>query len=441
MIEPGTASILSVFVVLSLMWMGLPIYASLGITGVLGILALKGPYIALTVLKVSPYANTANYLLAVIPLFIIMGHFGFKAGISSDLYTIGRKWFSKLPGGLGIATFIASAGFGACCGSSVASAATMGAIAIPEMRALGYDRKLACGIVAASGTLAIMIPPSVVSVFYASINDTSAGAQLIAGLLPGLMSVVIYVIGLFFLTRIYPSLCPAPENYTWRERFVSLKGVWGMAFLFFLVIGGMYIGWFTPTEAASVGAFAGLLMMVFGGRVEKGKLGENIKLCFMDTLRTSCMVFMILIGAGLYAKFLTLAQIPQVVSAWVGALPVSPWMIVALFLVVYIPLGMFMDTFSMLIITQPIMFPIVTTQLGFDPIWFGVLCVKMAEVGLMTPPVGLNVYVLAGVVRDVPMHEIFEGCFWFLLFEVVSIVLLFTFPIISTYIPMTMYGR
>ena len=441
MVEPGIASILSIFVVLFLMWMGLPIYASLGITGLLGMFMLKGPYFALTVLKVFPYANTANYLLAVVPLFIIMGHFAFKAGVSNDLFAIGRKWFCKLPGGLAIATFIASAGFGACCGSSVASAATMGAIAIPEMRALGYDRKLACGIVAASGTLAILIPPSVVSVFYASINDISAGAQLVSGILPGVLSVVIYIIGIFFLARIYPTLCPAPETYTWRERFVSLKGVWGMAVLFFLVIGGMYIGWFTPTEAASVGAFTGLLMMLFGGRVEKGKMGENIKRCFLDTLRTTCMVFMILIGAGLYAKFLTLAQVPQVVSMWVGGLPLSPWMIVALFLIVYIPLGMFMDTFSMLIITQPIMFPIVTAQLGFNPIWFGVLCVKMAEVGLMTPPVGLNVYVLAGVVRDVPMNEIFRGCAWFLIFEAVSIVVLFLFPLISTYIPMTMYSR
>jgi C4-dicarboxylate transporter, DctM subunit len=175
--------------------------------------------------------------------------------------------------------------------------------------------------------------------------------------------------------------------------------------------------------------------------VEKGKMGESFTKAFKDTLRTTCMVFMILIGAGLYAKFLTLAQIPQLVSLWVGGLPVSPWMIVALFLAVYIPLGMFMDTFSMLIITQPIMFPIVTAQLGFNPIWFGVLCVKMAELGLMTPPVGLNVYVLSGVVRDVPMNEIFRGCSWFLLFEVVTIILLFIFPWISTVIPNSMYGR
>jgi len=441
MIDPGLAVILSIFFVLSLMAIGLPIYASLGITGFLGCLLTKGPHLAFSQLKAFPYVNTANYLLVVVPLFIIMGHFGFKAGISRDLYTIGRKWFSRFPGGLGIATFVASAGFGACCGSSVASAATMGTIAIPEMRALGYDKKLACGLVVSAGTLAIMIPPSVVSVFYASINDTSAGAQLIAGFFPGLLSVIVYLAGLSLLTRFNPTLVPAPEKYTWSERFASLKGIWGMALLFFLVIGGMYIGWFTPTEAAAVGAFTGFLMMVFGRRVEKGKLAETIKLSFLDTLRTTCMVFLILIGAGLYAFFLTLAQIPQAASTWVGTLPVPPWIVVVMFLLIYIPMGMFMDTFSMLIITQPIMFPIVTQQLGFDPIWFGVLCIKMAEIGLMTPPVGLNVYVLSGVVRDVPMHDIFRGCSWFLLFEVVSTAILVAVPAISTFLPGTMYGR
>lgn len=441
MIDPGLAVVLSLIAVVFLMAIGLPIYASLGVTGVLGCLAIKGPHLAFTQLKAFPYVNTANYLLAVVPLFIIMGHFAFKAGISRDLYTIGRKWFSRFPGGLGIATFVASAGFGACCGSSVASAATMGTIAIPEMRALGYDRKLACGLVAAAGTLAIMIPPSVVMVFYASINDTSAGAQMISGILPGLLSMVIYLIGLWFLTKSDPTLVPASESYTWRERLASLKGIWGMAVLFFLVIGGMYIGWFTPTEAASVGAFAGFLMMMFGGRVEKGKFGETIKLCFVDTLRTTCMVFLILIGAGLYAFFLTLAQIPQAASSWVGSLPVPPLVVVVMFLLIYIPMGMFMDTFSMLIITQPIMFPIVTQQLGFDPIWFGVLCVKMAEIGLMTPPIGLNIYVLSGVVRDVPMHDMFKGCSWFLVFEVVSTAILIAFPAISTFLPDTMYGR
>jgi len=180
---------------------------------------------------------------------------------------------------------------------------------------------------------------------------------------------------------------------------------------------------------------------LFGGRVEKSKLGETIKLCFLDTLRTTCMVFLILIGAGLYAFFLTLAQVPQAASTWVGSLPVPPWVIILLFLIIYVPMGMFMDSFSMLIITLPIMFPIVTQQLKFDPIWFGILCTKMCEIGLMTPPVGLNVYVLSGVVRDVPMHDIFRGCSWFLVFEAVSTAILFAVPIISTWLPGTMYGR
>ncbi len=441
MIEPGVAVILSLFLVIFLMGVGVPIYASLGLTGVLGCIAIKGPHIAFTQMKVFPYVNTANYLLAVVPLFIIMGHFAFKAGISSDLYTIGRKWFSRFPGGLGVATFVASAGFGACCGSSVASAATMGTIAIPEMRALGYDRKVACGLVAAAGTLAILIPPSVVLVFYASINDISAGAQLVAGFLPGVLSVLIYVFGLLVLAWFDPSLTPAPESYSWRERLACLKGMWGMATLFLLVIGGMYVGWFTPTEAASVGAFAAFVMMLFGKRVPKGKLWQQIRISFLDTLRTTCMVFMILIGAGLYAFFLTLAQVPQAISAWVGSLPLPAWVVVIMFLLVYIPLGMFMDTFSMLIITQPIMFPVVTKQLGFDPVWFGILCTKMAEIGLITPPVGLNVYVLSGVIRDVPMHEMFKGCAIFLLFEAISIAILFAFPSITTWLPGTMYGR
>lgn len=315
----------------------------------------------------------------------------------------------------------------------------MGTIAIPEMRALGYDRKLACGLVAAAGTLAIMIPPSVILVFYASLTDTSAGAQLVAGFLPGILSTGIYLIGLWFLTTINPSLVPAPEEYSWRERLASLKGIWGMATLFFIVIGGMFIGWFTPTEAASVGAFAGFLMILFGGRIEKGQLWQTIRQCFLDTLRTSCMVFLILIGAGLYAFFLTLAQVPQAVSSWVGGLPLPAWVIVVGFLIIYIPMGMFMDSFSMLIITLPIMFPIVTQQLKLDPIWFGILCTKMCEIGLMTPPVGLNVYVLSGVVRDVPMHDIFKGCFWFLIFEVVSTAIIFAFPSISTFLPNMMY--
>ncbi|MGQ9777061.1 MAG: TRAP transporter large permease [Thermodesulfobacteriota bacterium] len=440
MIDPTVAVIISIPFVLILMAIGMPIYASLGITGILGCLAIKGPHIALTQLRAFPYVNTASYLLAVVPLFIIMGHFAFNAGISRDAYTIGRKWLSRFPAGLGMATIFGCAGFAATCGSSVATAATMGSIALPEMFERGYSKKIACGIVAAGGVLGILIPPSVIAVFYASITDTSAGAQLVGGVIPGILSVIVYLVGLWVLSFIDPTLTPAPESFSWPERFKSLKGGIGMALLFLIVIGGLYAGWFTPTEAASAGAFFALIMMLIR-KAEGGKLVLRIKEGFKETLRTTCMVFMVLIGAGLYSFFLTLAQVPQSISAWVAILPIPKLAIVALLLLLYIPLGMFMDSFSMLVITLPITFPIVVNQFGFDPVWFGVLCTKMCEIGLITPPVGLNVYVLAGIAKDVPLEDIFKGCSWFIIFEVISTSIILFFPILSTYLPSTMYGR
>jgi len=438
MIDPGLAVGISIVLVLFLLSFGLPVYASLGISGILGCMAIKGPHMAFTQLKLFPYANTASYLLVVVPLFIIMGHFAFRAGISRDAYTIGRKWLSRFPAGIGMATIIGCAGFAACSGSSVATAATMGAIAIPEMLELGYDRKIAAGIVAAGGTLGILIPPSVILVFYGSITDTSVGALLVAGFIPGILSIIIYLLGLLFLGWLDPALTPAPHSVPWLERFRSLKGAWGIGLLFSVVIGGLYMGWFTPTEAAATGAFFALIMMLVR-RKEVTKLSASLKVCFSDTLRTTCMVFLVLIGAGLYSFFLTLAQVPQGLSNWVATLPIPPYLIVGLFLIFLIPLGMFLDSFSVLVISLPIVFPVVVNHLGYDPIWFGILCTKLCEFGLITPPVGLNVYVLSSVRPDIPLTDIFRGCLWFLLFDVVTIALLWLFPIISTWLPSTMY--
>ena len=436
--DPGLAVGISIFLVLFLLSFGLPVYASLGITGILGCLAIKGPHLAFAQLKAFPYANTASYLLVVIPLFIIMGHFAFKAGLSRDTYNIGKTWLSRFPAGIGMATVIGCAGFAACTGSSVATAATMGAIAIPEMLKLGYDRKIACGIVAAGGTLGILIPPSVILVFYGSITDTSVGALLVAGFIPGIISIAIYLFGLLFLGWIYPSLTPDARSVPWRERLNALKGGWGLGLLFFIVIGGLYIGFFTPTEAAATGAFFALIM-VFIRRKQAGKLSIALSTSFVSTLRTTCMVFLVLIGAGLYSFFLTLAQVPQALSAWVAGLAIPPVGVVGLFLILLIPLGMFLDSFSVLVISLPIIFPVVVNQLGYDAIWFGILCTKMCEFGLITPPVGLNVYVLASVRRDVPLTDIFRGCLWFLLFDVVTIIILWLFPAVTTWLPGTMY--
>ena len=439
MLDPATAVILSVPLVLILLAVGIPVYVSLGLTGFLGCAAISSWDMALTQLKVFPYVQTASYLLVVVPLFVIMGNFAFKAGLGSDIFTVGRKWFSRFPAGLGVATIIGSAGFAACSGSSVATAATMGSVAVPEMRRQGYDPKLACGIVAAGGVLGIMIPPSVILVFYGVVTDTSVGSMLVAGVIPGILSVVIYILGLTFLSRIEPTLAPEPTSVSWKERFVSLTKAWGVLLLFLIVVGGIYIGWFTPTEAAAVGSFVAFMGMIFRGRGSASGLKLDILDSFISTLRTSCMVFIVIVGAGLYSFFLTLAQVPQMISAWVATMPISPWYIVAMFLVIYIPLGMLLDSFSLLLVTLPIMFPVVVDQLGFSPLWFGILSTKLCEVGLITPPVGLNVYVLAGVVRDVPLTDIFKGCMWFVVFELISTAILFLFPILSYWLPETMY--
>ncbi len=437
MVDPFIAVIISIPLVLLLLAIGVPVFASLGLVGFMGCIAISSWDMALAQLKVFPYVQSASYLLVVVPLFVIMGHFAFKAGIGKDVYQIGRTWFSRFPAGLGVATIIGSAGFAACSGSSVATAATMGAVAIPEMREQGYDPKLACGIVAAGGVLGIMIPPSVILVFYGVITDTSVGSMLVAGVIPGIVSVIIYILGLTFLSKLDSTLAPEPAIISWSERFYSLKHGLGAFILFLTVVGGIYIGWFTPTEAAAVGSFVAFSAMIFR-RNQIGAFFPALKECFSATLRTSCMVFIVIVGAGLYSFFLTLAQLPQAISIWVATLPVHPMIIVGLFLLLYIPLGMLLDSFSLLLVTLPIMFPVVVGQMGFSPLWFGILSTKLCEIGLITPPVGLNVYVLAGVVKDVPLADIFKGCSWFVIFELISALILFLFPILSYWLPHSM---
>jgi len=440
MVDPVIAVSISVPVVLIMLGLGIPVFVSLGLTGVLGCAAISSWDMALIQLKVFPYVQTASYLLVVVPLFVIMGHFAFKAGLGRDVFLIGRKWFSRFPAGLGLATIIGSAGFAACSGSSVATAATMGAVAIPEMRKHGYKPSLACGIVAAGGVLGILIPPSVILVFYGVLTDTSVGSMLIAGIIPGLISVCVYMAGLIFLSKLEPSLAPEAVEVSWSDRFRSLKYGKGAFTLFLVVVGGIYIGWFTPTEAAAVGAFVAFIGMILRRKTIDDQLSHAIFDCFRSTLRTTCMVFIIIVGAGLYSFFLTLAQVPQMISMWVATLPFPPVVIVGLFLLIYIPLGMLLDSFSLLLVTLPIMYPVVVTQLGFSPLWFGILSTKLCEIGLITPPVGLNVYVLAGVVRDVPLADIFKGCLWFVIFELITTAILFLFPILSTWLPATMAG-
>lgn len=434
--DPITIMLIAVGVIFLLMAFGTPVFAALGISGVLGIVLLEDVFFVLNRLKTFTYSHSADYLLTVIPLFIVMGAFAHHAGIGERLFGLGRKWVGHLPGGLAMASILTCAGFAATSGSSVATAATVGSVAIPEMKKAGYDPSLSAGAVAAGGVLGVLIPPSVLLVFYAALTEVSAGKMLIAGFIPGLLSTVVFIIGIWFIAKSKKRTVALTPRVGWLERIISIKDAWQVIVLFLIVLGGIYSGYMTPTEAAAVGAFSAFVMLVF-----KPNKHGRLKQMFIDSCRssitTTVMILFTMIGAGIFSYFLSLAQIPQLLSAFVAGSNVSPTVIVILFLVIYFPLGMFLDAFSMLVITLPIMFPTIKA-LGFDPIWFGILAVKMCEIGLITPPVGLNVYVIAGIDRETPLTRIFRGAWWFVIMEVITIVILFSFPWIVTWLPDSM---
>ena len=435
-LSPTTLAILSVVALLVLLAAGLPIFVSLGIVGLIGIGLLSGFSTALGMLRETPYSSNAEYLYLVIPLFVLMGHLAFNAGVTNKAFEIGRKWFSRMPAGLALATICACAFMGAACGSSVAASATMGRVALPEMLSKGYNRQFAAGCVAAGGLLAIIIPPSVVLVLYAVITDTSVGACLLGGFIPGIITAVIFMIGISVMLHYKPGLAPPTESFTWKERFVSLKGAWGIVLLFSIVIGGMGVGVFTPVEAAAGGVIAALLMLLF--KPDRHGLAAQLNESMIDTVRTSVFIFIIMICAGLYSNFLIRAGAGKAISLAIANLHIPPILVVIAALAVYLPLGCFLDPASCLLITLPILYPIVVKDLGYNPVWFGILVTKMIEIGLLTPPVGLNVFTIAGVAPEIPLEEVFRGAGVFILFETVTIALLLAFPVLTTWLPSLM---
>ena len=435
-LSPTTLAILSVVALIVLLAAGLPIFVSLGIVGLIGIGLLSGFSTALGMLRETPYSSNAEYLYLVIPLFVLMGHLAFNAGVTNQAFEIGRKWFSKMPAGLALATICACAFMGAACGSSVAASATMGRVALPEMLRKGYNRQFAAGCVAAGGLLAIIIPPSVVLVLYAVITDTSVGACLLGGFVPGIITAVIFMIGISVMLHFKPGMAPPTESFTWKERFVCLKGAWGIVVLFAIVIGGMGVGVFTPVEAAAGGVVAALLMLLF--KPDRQGLAAQLNESMIDTVRTSVFIFIIMISAALYSNFLVRAGAGKAISLAIANLNVPPILVVIAALAVYLPLGCFLDPASCLLITLPILYPIVVKDLGFNPIWFGILVTKMIEIGLLTPPVGLNVFTIAGVAPEIPLEEVFRGAGVFIIFESVTIALLLAFPILTTWLPSLM---
>jgi tripartite ATP-independent transporter DctM subunit len=435
-VNPITAGILGSGLLVVLLFLEMPIAFVMMFVGFLGISYLASVGAALPVVAKTVYETAAYYPYTIIPLFILMGAFAGGAGITAKLYGSFDKWFRKLPGGLGIATIAACACFAALSGSSVAAAAAMGTIAIPEMRRFKYDPALAVGVVAAGGTLSFLIPPSLGFVVYGMLTEQSIGKLLVSGILPGVVLSLAFVAVIVVKVKLNPNLAPAtPGRVSWKEKLRALGGVWETMLVFVIVMGGIYLGFVNPTEAGAIGATA-LFVIV----ISKMKLTlRSLSTALLEATRISVMVLFLVAGANVFSYFLALSTIPASVSAWMAALQVSKYVIFTIIVVIYLIMGCFLDAISMMVLTMPVIFPVVKT-LGFDPIWFGVVCVIMMEAGLITPPVGLNVYTLAGVAKDVPMATIFRGAFPFLFAMVAVTILITIFPGIALYLP-SMMGR
>lgn len=418
---------------LLLLFSSMPIGPVMGLIGFVGFSVLVNPDASFSILGTTPYRSASNHAMSTIPLFVLMGLLCFHADLSKDVYSTLRKWLGRLPGGLAMSTVGGCAGFAAVSGSSLATAVTMGSISLPEMRRYKYADSLACGCVAAGGSIGILIPPSIAFIIYASLTEESIGKLFIAGVIPGIMEALFYILTIYIMCKIKPEMGPPGPSSTLREKLVSLKDTWGILVLFVLVIGGIYAGIFTPTEAAGVGAFGALLL----GFLKRKLNGKKILNSLADACKNTAMLLLMLIGADIFSYFLTMSQIPFMLSDFVVGLPVSSAVTMWAILVVYIILGCIMPIIPAIILTIPIFLPVVT-GLGYDPIWFGVIVVTMAEIGQITPPVGINVFALSGVAKDVPLGTIFKGILPFVGADIVRVALIFFFPALALWLPSLM---
>ena len=403
---------------------------AMALIGFIGFSYLSGTKTALALFGMVPYATGSFYTLSVIPLFVLMGQFAFHSGMSEDIYKAVYRWLGHLPGGLAMATILGCAGFAAICGSSLATAATMGTVSLPEMKKYNYDRGLATGSIAAGGTLGILIPPSIGFVIYGILTEESIGKLLLAGIIPGIILTGLYMLTIYILCRIKPQMGPPGEKTSIKEASLSLLGTWRILLLFFIVMGGIYLGVFTPIEAAGVGALGAFLIATIRRRMGF----PQILNCLQATMRTTAMIFLILIGAEIFSLFLSVSKLPMLLSEVIGALPLHRYIILLAILLLYVILGCVLDGIAMIILTIPILFPVIV-KLGFDPIWFGVLMVIVLEMGLITPPVGMNVFIIKGVAPDVPIGVIFRGIVPFLFATLVALIVMLIFPEIALYIP------
>jgi tripartite ATP-independent transporter DctM subunit len=423
-------AVLGFVALFALMLLRVPVGMAMGLVGVTGFGYLVGFTPALKLVGQTSMRTVTDYTFGVIPMFLLMGTLVSNSGMSRELFRAANGFVGHLRGGLGIATVAACGGFAAICGSSVATAATFSAVAYPEMRRFGYPQSFAAGVIAAGGTLGAMLPPSTVLAVYGIITEQDIGKLFIAGIIPGLLAAAMDMITVVIIGRVRPKFLPSAPRHSWSERLAGLRDIWATLLLFVFVIGGLYGGLFTPTEAGGMGAGGALLIGLARGRLSRPEIRRSL----LQAVRTAAAVLTVLIGALIFGYFLTVTQTPQKVTAFLTGLGLGRYGVLALIMLMYLVLGCLMDALAMIILTIPIIFPVIT-QLGFDPIWFGVIIVMTVELGLIHPPVGMNVFVIKSVVQDVSFSTIFVGVLPFIVTDLIRLVILIAFPILALYLP------
>ena len=427
--DPITLGYFGLAVLLLLATAGVPIAYATAFTGMVGLYLLRGLDVTIGLAGIIPHAASAHYSLSVLPLFIAIGFLAMHAGITTSAYNAARVWVGRAPGGLATATIFASAGFAAVSGASTASTAVFTKLALPEMESRGYNRSLAAGVVAVGGTLAALIPPSAILVIYGIVVEESIGALLLAGFVPGVISIVVYLIVITVVVTIKPELAPKLERTSMMEKLRTIPQLAGIALVVGVILVGIYFGIMTPTEAAAV-ATAIMLVMALAKKIGFDDFRSGI----LDTIKTTVMIFMVIWGVLVFVRFLAFTGLPASITEAIVGLEVSRGVILFIIIIMYLLLGMILDGIGMMMLTLPVIYPTII-GLGYDPIWFGVLLVKLIEIGVVTPPVGLNCYVVNGIRPDIPLHEVFKGVAPFLIGEVVIIGIIVLFPDLVLMLP------
>lgn len=430
MSEFALVGLLGIIVLVAIFFTGLYVAYAMAIVGFVGYAYLINIPAALTLLSRDMYSVFSSYSLALVPLFIFMGFIAFYAGVSTKLYDMADKFIGRVRGGLAMATVLACTAFGAICGSTTATAATMGTIGLPEMKRFGYGDKLATGAVAAGGGIGILMPPSVILIIYGILTQLSIGELFIAGIVPALLITGLFVLAIIFYCSLNPEQGPKGEKYPVKEMFLALAEIWETLLVFSLVMGGMFFGLFTPTKAGAVGSFSLLVIAI----VQRKLTWKNFIKAINDTLKTSCMVIMLVVGATIFGHFLALSQIPMNAANLVAGLNWPSWAVVAVICFIYLVGGCFIDALALITLTIPIFYPIISS-LGYDLVWFGIIIVLITQMGIITPPVGVNVYIVKGIAQEVPLEKIFIGVIPFLLALIVGTGIMIAFPNIATFLP------